>query len=89
MPRLLSKLTAGLAATIPSCAKCHACGEFGLWKCLDVADCAWARYNFYLDEMIAMRNRATVAKLEERGKSPVLVPEDVLKAEVALIPADH
>ncbi|PBK61320.1 hypothetical protein ARMSODRAFT_897040, partial [Armillaria solidipes] len=46
------------------------------------------RYNFYLDEMIAMRNRATVAKLEERGKSPVLVPEDVLKAEVALIPAD-
>ncbi len=45
------------------------------------------RYNFYLDEMITLRNRVTVAKLEERGKAPVLVPEQVLKAEVALIPA--
>ncbi|PBL01903.1 hypothetical protein ARMGADRAFT_858482, partial [Armillaria gallica] len=36
------------------------------------------QYNFYLDEMITLRNWVTVAKLEERSKVPVLVPEHVL-----------
>ncbi|PBL01432.1 hypothetical protein ARMGADRAFT_1043343 [Armillaria gallica] len=43
------------------------------------------RYNFYLDEMITMRNRAVVAKLEARGESPMLVPEEVLREQVVLM----
>lgn len=45
---------------------------------------AMGRYNFYLDEMITMRNRAVVAKLEARGESPMLVPEEVLREQVVL-----
>lgn len=44
-----------------------------------------ASYTFYLDEMIAMRNRAVVAKLEDQGQAPVLAPESVLRAPVQLI----
>ncbi|KAK0433594.1 hypothetical protein EV421DRAFT_1718445, partial [Armillaria borealis] len=60
-------------------------GWFGSYHPI-VREMPCVRYNFYLDEMITLRNWVTVAKLEERGKAPVLVPEHVLKAEVVLIP---
>ncbi|PBK83279.1 hypothetical protein ARMGADRAFT_945016, partial [Armillaria gallica] len=50
-----------------------------------VREMSRARYTFYLDEMIAMRNRAVVAKLEDQGQAPVLAPESVLRAPVQLI----
>ncbi|TDL13731.1 hypothetical protein BD410DRAFT_734945 [Rickenella mellea] len=38
-----------------------------------------ARYNFYLDEMIMLRNQFTVQNLERKGHFPHMIPEDVLR----------
>ncbi|KAF8574954.1 hypothetical protein K439DRAFT_1649684 [Ramaria rubella] len=38
-------------------------------------------YNFYLDEMIAIRNRFLVSELQRKGKVPHIVPEAILCGE--------
>ncbi|KAI0052237.1 hypothetical protein FA95DRAFT_1580111 [Auriscalpium vulgare] len=38
------------------------------------------RYNFFLDEMVKLRNQRTVAKLRARGHRPYRIPRDVLLA---------
>lgn len=42
------------------------------------------RYGFYLDEMIAIRNRFIVGELERKGHKPHVVPLSVLEAETDL-----
>ncbi|KAJ6542571.1 hypothetical protein B0H19DRAFT_1170950 [Mycena capillaripes] len=40
-----------------------------------------SRYNFYLDEMIAIRNRETVVALKKDGKNPIFHSEAFLRGE--------
>jgi hypothetical protein len=39
----------------------------------------WGRYQFYLDEMIAIHNRELVKELQRTGQRPHSIPENVLR----------
>ena len=45
------------------------------------------RYNFFLDEMIAIYNRHKAEVLKERGQKPFLLNEDFLREPISLIDA--
>ncbi|KAF8574907.1 hypothetical protein K439DRAFT_1371249, partial [Ramaria rubella] len=42
---------------------------------------AW--YNIYLDKMIAICNHWIVSELQQKGKVPYIVPEEILCGEIA------
>lgn len=42
---------------------------------------ALSRYNFFLDEMIAIRNRFTSKTLASQGQRPYILPEAFIRGE--------
>jgi hypothetical protein len=58
---------------------------FGGYQAI-VKEMSASRFNFFLDEVIAIRNSFVEAELQRKGKNPSLVPEDHLRRRKSLSP---
>src|ERR1700683_4587992 len=79
-PLLLNRQIDGLGLFNPLYGRCHSPSEYNTsWAVLMLI--YQTRYNFYLDEIIAICNRFIVAELHCAGHQPHLVPVEVLQGD--------